>query len=165
MITNNTEFLQMVILSMADEKYQEDIKNTFMENSTIGPNLDWESKEAWISDYIIEHFNNVKKSIIDKDDKKGFKQIVTYENTIAMRMYSLDVGQSFDLDNFTRIIRYPGGWCMQLSANNVTRVIFIPLDNEFNVKDGLLKKEFAKIMGTEKISDDTFKVVQDAWKP
>ena len=150
---------------MAEEKYKEDIISTFMETSSVGPDLDWESKEAWMSDYIMEHFNNVKKSIIDKDDKKGYNQIVTYENTIAMRMYSLDIGQSFDLDNFNRIIRYPGGWCLQSSHNNVNRVIFIPLDNEFNTKDGILKKEFAKIMGSEKLPDDVFKDVQNAWKP
>jgi hypothetical protein len=153
MIENNVDFLQRVILSMADEKYKEEVVDTFMENATVGPNLDWDSKEEWISEHIVKHFNDVKKSIVDRDDKKGISQIVTYENTIAMRLYSLDIGESFEFSNFTTITRFPGGWALKSSLNGSFRLMFIPFDKEFSSTDGILKKEFMKLIEENKVPE------------
>ena len=144
MITNNVSFLHLVILSMAQQKYKEEIEETKMEEYVIGTNLDWESKEEWISDYIIEHFNMAKISIINKDGIKTEKEILNYENTIAMRMYSLDVGESFDFDNFNRIIRFPGGWGFKSTLKDHS--VFIPYIDEFRNDGGILRKEYEKVM-------------------
>jgi hypothetical protein len=152
MITNNTEFLQMVILSMAEQKYEEDIVQKFMETTTIGKGLDYESKECWISDFITEHFNLVKESIIEKNGKEGTSKIFEYSNTLAMRLYSLDMAQTFELDNFTKITRFPGGWCLQTSASNMNRQVFIPFNKEFSISDGILKREFDRITVNENIT-------------
>jgi hypothetical protein len=147
MITNNVDFLQRVILSMAEEQYNSEIVDTCMEDVVIGPDRDevvgWGSKEEWMSDFISEHFNKAKISIIDNPDTKVKNVIMTPENTIAMRMYSLDVGESFDFDNFNRIIRFPGGWGFKSSLSEA--MMFIPFNSEFCVEHGILAKEFKKL--------------------
>ena len=144
MITNNVDFLQRVILSMADEAYKNEVIDTHMEDAIVGPGLDWQTKEEWISDFIVQHFDLVKTSIIDKHGTASKDQIVTHQNTIAMRMYALDVGESFDMDNFNRITRFPGGWGLRSSLHNT--MTFIPFDSEFNVHGGILAKEFERII-------------------
>jgi hypothetical protein len=143
MIFNNPDFLCRVIQSMAEEKYQEEVILSGMKDIIIGKNLDWESKEEWISDYIIEHFNLVKSVISYQKYNKDIEK-----NTFLIRLYSLDVGESFDIDNFTQITRFPGGWALKYHSN----IIFIPYDNEFRAEHGILAKEFERLNKEEKVN-------------
>ena len=137
MILNNPDFLQRVILNMALEQYMDQVVSTNMEKEWIGQNKTWESKEDWVSDYIIEHFNAVKNELIDPSGERFIQKIATEENTFLMRLYSLDIGQSFDFDNFTSVKRMPGGWIYR-SHNNGT---FIPFNTEFSSEHGILRSE------------------------
>jgi len=143
MIINNIDFLHRVILSMAEEQYRVEVQMDQLENILIGKNLDWETKEDWMSDYITSHFNNVKISLLNKQDF-DIDNILNYKNTIALRLYSLEVGESFDLDNFHQITRFPAGWCVKSNAGK--DMIFVPFNEEFSPGKGILAKEFEKII-------------------
>jgi hypothetical protein len=142
MIINNPDFLSKVILSMAEEAYQNEIINSNMEELTIGNECTWVSKEEWISDFIIEHFNIVKGSLSYQKYNNDIEK-----NTFLVRLYSLDIGESFDIDNFTQITRFPGGWSLKFHSN----IVFIPYDNEFRAEHGILAKEFEKLNKEEKV--------------
>jgi len=141
MITNNPDFLKKVILSMAEEKYKEEIVSTAMEELSIGAGKDWDSKEDWISYFIADHFNQVKTKLIDPNNKMKQHELIDSKNTIALRLYSLDVGQEFEYDNFTRVIRVPGGWVFKRGLVDLT---FIPFSEEFSDNGGMLVKEFIR---------------------
>lgn len=152
MVTNNVNFLQLVILSMAEDQYFKEIIDKGLEDVSIGPNAVWESKEDWISAFITNYFNKAKLHIISKQNITNINDVLTHENTIAMRMYSLDIGEEFDFDNFNRIIRFPGGWILKSTLTNVST--FIPLDSEFCTKQGILSKEFKKISNEINVEED-----------
>jgi hypothetical protein len=152
MITNNVDFLQRVIISMANEKYDEEVITTQMENTVIGKGKDWETKEEWISNFVLQHFNDVKLDLVNKNKLTDINQIVTPENTFALRMYSLDIGESFDFDNFNRITRFPGGWAFK--SQRLNTMSFIPYDTEFKSEDGILKVEFDILLNSERVKTD-----------
>lgn len=147
MLINNSNFLQKVILAIAEEKYKDDVVATHMEELWIGKGLTWETKEDWISDYIIDMFNEVKRKILDPTNIKTDSQLLTVSNTFAMRLYSMNVGEVIDITNFTSIMRMPGGWLYRIQHK---QSIFIPYNDEFDFNAGPLKKEFDALTEEEK---------------
>jgi hypothetical protein len=146
MITNNVDFLQRVILSMAKEKYDEEFIDSNVEIQKIGKDGVWRTKRQCIEEFLFKHFNKAKMSLVEnykKDSNSVTDEILTPENTIAMRMYSLEVGESFEFDNFNRIIRFPGGWGYKSQLNE--SMMFIPFSAEFCVEHGILANEFKKL--------------------
>ena len=151
MIVNNINFLHLVILSMAEEQYKNEVIETQMESILIGSGLEWSSKEEWMSDYIVQHFNEAKQSLIKKYGYQAGQDSLEYENTITMRLYSLDIGEAFDFDNFNRITRFPGGWVFKNHSTDM--LTFIPYNDEFNNKAGILKKEIEAMGQTQEFID------------
>jgi hypothetical protein len=143
MVINNPDFLQRVILSMAEEAYKSEVIETEMKDITIGEGLSWVSKEEWISDFIVQHFNLVKESLLDQGGK--VKNTSMEKETFLMRLYSLDIAETFEIDNFTRITRFPGGWAYK----SHDKTIFIPYDDEFKSENGILAKEFEMLNKVE----------------
>ena len=143
MITNNIDFLHRVIMSMADMAYEDNVVATGMEEILIGADGEYHTKEEWMSDYIVEHFNQVKLSLLGAiDPEVAIEKILTHKNTVAMRMYALDPGQEFELDNFRKIIRLPGGWGL-INLEGATQ--FIPYSDEFKPGSGILGFEFDRL--------------------
>ena len=134
-IISNPDFLQYVVLLIARDRF--DIEVGDPENLV---ELGFESPEEWIAGFIEEYFDRAKKKLVNFDFKQ-FPKMSQQSLSVASKLYSLDLGQSFDFDNFTTITRMPGGWLYQSKDPQTTQQTFIPYHKEFStdsegVKDG-----------------------------
>lgn len=123
MLIDNIDFLKKVIQYLANEAYQEQIVDTGMEPNVIGEgdDKDWKSKDDWIKDTLIGWFDETSKTY-SVEANSSVKNISPISTIIRDRFYKLEIGESFDLDNFTTVTRVPGGWIFNTSDG----VAFIP---------------------------------------
>jgi hypothetical protein len=135
-IINNPNFLQQVILLIANEAYKSDVVDTDMIDSLIGDGKDYESKEQWIHDWISERFDDVKQRMLTFRAKNtGTVEDDKLQDAFVMsaRFYSLGLGDEFDLNNFIKIVRVPGGWIYHSTNPNSPGQSFVPFNTEFKM--------------------------------
>jgi len=134
-ILNNPGFLKQVIVNLAHEAYDQEVVEVDMEES-IGPGLDYESKEEWIQCWLEDKFSEVKKKMLSFKPKNYDEDRMSKHMELSQKIYSMDIGEEFQLSPSMSVMRVPGGW-LYLSTNpNVTMQTFVPFNEEFKADFG-----------------------------
>lgn len=131
---NNPEFLQYVIMLMAQDAYENEVIQTDMEISEIGPGMDYSTKEEWIANHIETYFEEAKKKIVALKVNINIiqsKELTPMALALAEKFHSSQLGESFELDRFTTVVRVPGGWLYVSKDPQATSQTFVPLNTEF----------------------------------
>jgi hypothetical protein len=119
LLHEKVDFFQKVIMYLAEAQYQEEVVDAYMENELIGsgPNCTYATKKQWLTETIecwFEetkiHFNIIKLPKDETSKLEDDKKIEPVINFIKNRFYNMNIGDTFDWDNFTTVIRVPGGW-------------------------------------------------------
>jgi len=130
-LTENVSFLKSVICMLAEENYKTEVKDCGMEDTIIGPGLEFESKEEYMRTTIQEWFEEVQDTI--KIFKKKEEEITPNFRIISNGFHLLKLGETFQLDINSELMRVPGGWIFRRISTNDDFLVFIPYSNEFKL--------------------------------
>ncbi len=127
MLINNPALLQAVVCQAAEEAYKEEIVATDMED-IIGPGQEYADKQDWMSskikdwaDMVGDRCLNLGKELVGSNEARE----------VAVKYYSLELGESFRLGDGMKVRRVPGGWIHYLIERDAVMNVFVPLSPEY----------------------------------
>ena len=118
-LTENASFLKAVICMLAAENYKTEIVDCDMEDITIGPGLEFESKEEYMKITIKEWFEETQETVKVFQIKE--EEVTESFKRMSNGFHLLKLGESFKLNDNYEITRVPGGW------------VFLPYNSEFKL--------------------------------